>query len=36
VFPGLVEAIDAKDYENAERWVGIIEGCLQKARKSLE
>jgi N-acetylated-alpha-linked acidic dipeptidase len=36
VFPGLVEAIQAKDYENAERWVGIIERGLVKAAKSLE
>ncbi|KAF4631811.1 hypothetical protein G7Y89_g6323 [Cudoniella acicularis] len=31
VFPGLVEAIDAKDYGNAQRWAGIIEGKLWKA-----
>ena len=36
VFPGLVEAIQAKDYGNAERWVGIIERRLLKAAKSLE
>ncbi|PQE31437.1 PA domain-containing protein [Rutstroemia sp. NJR-2017a WRK4] len=36
VFPGLVEAIDAKDYENAGRWVDIIEKALKKAAKSLQ
>jgi N-acetylated-alpha-linked acidic dipeptidase len=36
VFPGLVEAIEAKDYVNAERWVGIIEGTLKSAVKSLQ
>jgi N-acetylated-alpha-linked acidic dipeptidase len=36
VFPGLVEAIDAKDYGNAERWVGIIEEKLWKAVESLK
>lgn len=36
VFPGLVEAIDAKDYENAKKWVLIIEEALKKARSSLE
>lgn len=35
VFPGLSEAIDAHDYENAERWAGIIEEALNKARRSL-
>ena len=36
VFPGLVEAIDDKDYVNAERWAGIIEGLIFKAAKSLK
>jgi Transferrin receptor-like dimerisation domain len=36
VFPGLAESIDAKDYRNAEHWVLIIEGVLEKAMKSLE
>ena len=35
VFPGLVEAVDAGDYESAQRWVGIIEERIWKARKSL-
>lgn len=36
VFPGLVESIDAKDYGNAHRWAGIIEGKLWKAQASLQ
>ena len=36
VFPGLAEAIEAKDYTNAEKWVLIIEDVLKKAAKSLE
>jgi N-acetylated-alpha-linked acidic dipeptidase len=35
VFPGLQEAIDGKDYENAERWVNVIEGTIIKAAGSL-
>ncbi len=35
VFPGLVEAIDAKDYQNAEKWVDIIEKRFEAATKSL-
>ncbi|KAG4025831.1 hypothetical protein MFRU_049g00020 [Monilinia fructicola] len=31
VFPGLVESIDAEDYENAEKWIGIISKCLESA-----
>lgn len=31
VFPGLVEAIEAKDYGNAQKWMGIIEGTLKRA-----
>jgi N-acetylated-alpha-linked acidic dipeptidase len=36
VFPGLVEAIDDKDYGNAQRWLGIIEGLIFKAAGSLK
>jgi len=36
VFPGLTEAIDGRDYGNAARWVGIIEGKLFKAAGSLK
>ncbi|KAL2063386.1 hypothetical protein VTL71DRAFT_5191 [Oculimacula yallundae] len=36
VFPGLVESIDDKDYGNAQKWVGIIEGTLWKAYGSLK
>ncbi|KAI9742885.1 MAG: hypothetical protein M1818_003614 [Claussenomyces sp. TS43310] len=36
VFPGLVEAIDEKDFERAEKWVDIIEEVLKSAAKSLE
>merc|ERR1711964_62782 len=36
VFPGLVEAIDDKDYGLAQKWVGIIEGTLWKAYGSLK
>jgi N-acetylated-alpha-linked acidic dipeptidase len=35
VFPGLQEAIDGKDYGNAERWVGIIEKTIGNAASSL-
>ncbi|KAE8450681.1 hypothetical protein EG329_006026 [Mollisiaceae sp. DMI_Dod_QoI] len=35
VFPGLVEAIDDKDFGNARKWVGIIEGTIFKAARSL-
>jgi N-acetylated-alpha-linked acidic dipeptidase len=35
VFPGLVESIDAGDWDGVVRWVGIIEGSLHKAAKSL-
>lgn len=31
VFPGLQESIDSRDYENAIRWVDIIEECIYKA-----
>jgi N-acetylated-alpha-linked acidic dipeptidase len=36
VFPGLVEAIDAKDYGVAQKWVGTIESSLFKAAGSLK
>jgi len=36
VFPGLVEAIEAKDYTNAEKWVGIIGERFGDAVKSLK
>lgn len=36
VFPGLVEAIDKRDFENAERWVDIIQGTIEKAAASLK
>ena len=36
VFPGLTEAIDEKDYRNAERWVQIIEEALERAKNSLK
>ncbi|KAH7319409.1 hypothetical protein BKA65DRAFT_514494 [Rhexocercosporidium sp. MPI-PUGE-AT-0058] len=36
VFPGLVESIDDKDYGNAQKWMGIIEGTLWKAYSSLK
>ncbi|KAF7903028.1 hypothetical protein EAF00_002930 [Botryotinia globosa] len=35
VFPGLVESIDTEDYENAEKWIGIIGGCLENAAEWL-
>ncbi|CZR55355.1 related to glutamate carboxypeptidase II [Phialocephala subalpina] len=35
VFPGLVEAVDNQDFGNARRWVGIIEGTIFKAARSL-
>lgn len=35
VFPGLVEAIDDKDYGNAQRWADIIESLIIKAAESL-
>ncbi|RKF56954.1 putative glutamate carboxypeptidase [Erysiphe neolycopersici] len=35
VFPGLSESIDKKDWANAERWVGIIKGCIMRAEKIL-
>jgi N-acetylated-alpha-linked acidic dipeptidase len=36
VFPGLVEAIEAKDFDNAQKWVGIIKGTLKRAIRSLK
>lgn len=36
VFPGLDEAIAAKDYDNAQKWVNIIENTIFKAAASLK
>jgi len=30
-----VESIDDEDWENALRWLDIIEGCILKAAKSI-
>ncbi|KAL2021434.1 hypothetical protein VTK56DRAFT_7187 [Thermocarpiscus australiensis] len=35
VFPGLVESIDAGNWTNAERWVGIIESRIHDAARRL-
>ncbi|KAL2158469.1 hypothetical protein VTH06DRAFT_4235 [Thermothelomyces fergusii] len=35
VFPGLVESIDARNWTNAERWVGIIESRIENAASRL-
>ncbi|TLD33032.1 hypothetical protein PspLS_01414 [Pyricularia sp. CBS 133598] len=35
VFPGLQESIDSRDFENAIRWVDIIEDCIYKAANVL-
>ena len=31
VYPGLLESIQAKDFANAVKWAGIIEGCIKDA-----
>lgn len=36
VFPGLQESIDSRDFDNAVRWVGIIEDCMLKAADGLD
>lgn len=36
VFPGLVESIDAKDYNNALRWAEIIENCIKTATANIK
>lgn len=36
VFPGLVESIDAKDYDNAVRWAEIIESCITNATANIK
>jgi len=36
VFPGLDEAINKRDYKNAERWIEIIESTIYKAAESLK
>ena len=35
VFPGLVESIDDENWENALRWLGIIEDCILQAAESI-
>ncbi|KAH8899371.1 Zn-dependent exopeptidase [Thozetella sp. PMI_491] len=35
VFPGLVESIDAENWDNAARWVDIVEGTIIKATEGL-
>ncbi len=35
VFPGLMESIDDRDWENALKWVDIVESCIRKAAKSI-
>jgi len=35
VFPGLVESIDDQDWDNALKWLDIIEVCILEAAKSL-
>ncbi|KAI0160549.1 Zn-dependent exopeptidase [Xylariaceae sp. FL1272] len=36
VFPGLVESIDDKDFDNAMKWVRVIETCIKTATKTVE
>lgn len=36
VFPGLVESVDAKDYNNAVRWAEIIETCIKTATANIK
>lgn len=36
VFPGLVESVDAKDYNNAVRWAEIIETCIKTATVNIK
>lgn len=35
VYPGLMEAIDAKDYSNGLKWAEIVQKCVEKATKVL-
>lgn len=35
VYPGLMEAIDAKDYSNGLKWAEIVKKCVEKATKTL-
>ncbi|WDK11450.1 PA domain-containing protein [Colletotrichum graminicola] len=35
VFPGLQESIDAKDFDNALKWAGIVNECIASATKSI-
>ncbi|KAI1384016.1 Zn-dependent exopeptidase [Hypoxylon trugodes] len=36
VFPGLVESIDNNDFDNALKWVDIIDHCIEAATKTIE
>ncbi|RDA95485.1 hypothetical protein CP533_5423, partial [Ophiocordyceps camponoti-saundersi (nom. inval.)] len=36
VFPGLMESIDAGDYNNGLKWAGIIDRCVGRAIRSIE
>ncbi|KJZ77471.1 hypothetical protein HIM_03195 [Hirsutella minnesotensis 3608] len=36
VYPGLMESIDAKDYNNGLRWAGIINHCVLRAINALQ
>ncbi|KND91146.1 Vacuolar protein sorting-associated protein 70 [Tolypocladium ophioglossoides CBS 100239] len=36
VYPGLMESIDAKDYNNGLKWSGIINRCVIKATTSIK
>ncbi|OAQ83238.1 peptidase, M28 family [Purpureocillium lilacinum] len=36
VYPGLMESIDAKDYNNGLKWAGIIDRCVVKATHSIK
>jgi hypothetical protein len=35
VYPGLMEAIDAKHYSNGLKWAEIVQKCVEKATKVL-
>lgn len=36
VFPGLVESIDNKDFDNAAKWMDIINECIKTATKTVK
>ncbi|KAI0021133.1 hypothetical protein F4780DRAFT_301294 [Xylariomycetidae sp. FL0641] len=36
VFPGLVESIDDKNFENAAKWVDIIDDCIKTATATMK